>query len=787
VQGTDYLGFDTNEKLDELKKAIEKHFNIGNNSVTDEYLKLIEDLFHEAKLMKIDTDEKIFGFSELRREIQYKYFPIQVSQEYKKQIRPDNFLSSLMGVKNLSFNKGRTGNKGKLIIGDIDYIVSNYARGMAFYYTSAELVRDYNSLYSGFVGDKTVLAHMNEIFKNTKNPAFVSSFIANMINDYQGIRKPPSFFEKLRSRTATYYLGLNIKVMAGQVSSYFSANTYLDVFNPKVIAMSFDKRLGEIEKPDHIKYRTFDSVVVQSETIGGLDSLGRGLNNVAQATTKGIQTMDSLVIDRLWRIALAQNKVLEEGISKEERERRIAKATEQCELAVRETQDNYSVTERSAFARSDNLLAKLFNQFRSSPNQYWSMLVDSSMAIYTKKKLGQKVTKQDITKLTRSATGILMQGVVYTAISMAMKAFLGRKDEDEYDFSEWFTQFFNDSILGVIPAVTNVINLEFDFDSEKFINVAWRDIEVSPLNLMLGSLQDLYNGGVDATEGQLGSMFSNFLNAFGKFFGLPTENVMKLGKALLVTTTGETGYKVEAWLNGTEIGNKTKINSALNSNKTTKAKTYYTMYSNGIMSLDSDVIDLMFSLYSKGYDNSYLKTIPDYFTYEDEQIKVDKQVFMSKYGKLSTALTKIKNNANFKRLSDEEKEMCISKLVNGYYTLAKNTILEKDLTSIHMLMEADYNLSEEMVHLVKISQIESTETQTKKEQVEKYLKSLRIDINQKLLISFLAGYKLSDKNVASVKRYLSSKGLPLKVVKKLFEEYEQTKSKNKSYKDLIYK
>lgn len=770
VQGTEYVDFDTNEKLDKLKKTIEKHFNLGTNSVADEYLKLVKELFHEAKLMKIETDEKLFGFSELRREIQYEYFPIQVSQEYKKQIRPDNFLSSLMGVKNLSFNKGRTGNKGKLIIGDIDYIVSNYTRGMAFYYTSAELVRDYNSLYSGFVGDKTVLAHMNEVFKNTKNPAFVSQFIANMINDYQGIRKPPSFFEKLRSRTATYYLGLNIKVMAGQVSSYFSANTYLDVFNPKVVAMSFDKRLGEIEKPEYIKYRTFDSVVIQSETIGGLDSLNRSLNNIAQATTKGIQAMDALVIDRLWRIALAQNKVLEEGISKEERERRIAKATEQCELAVRETQDNYSVTERSAFARSDNIIAKLFNQFRSSQNQYWSMLIDSSMSIYTKKKLGQKVTKQDVTKLTRSATGILMQGVVYTAISMAMKALLSRKDDDEYDFSAWFTQFFNDSILGVVPAITNVINLEFDFDSEKFINVTWRDVEVSPLNLMLGSLQDLYNGGVDATEGQLGSMFSNFLNAFGKFFGIPTENVMKLGKALIVATTGETGYKVEAWLNGTEIGNKTKINSALKSNKTAKAKTYYTMYSNGIMPLDSDVIDLMFDLYSKGYENSYLKQIPDYFIIDGEQLEFDKTAFLSKYEKVSVALRKIKNNRNFKALSEEEQEACISKLVNGYYTLAKNTILGKELTNIQVLMDNDVDLSNEIIHLIKIAQFEANEKETKKEQVEKYLRKAKLDMRQKLLISYLAGYKISDENKTILKRYLTSRGVPLKVVKKLFEE-----------------
>jgi hypothetical protein len=287
---------------------------------------------------------------------------------------------------------------------------------------------------------------------------------------------------------------------------------------------------------------------------------------------------------------------------------------------------------------------------------------------------------------------------------------------------------------------------------------------------MLGSLQDLYNGGVDATEGQLGSMFSNFLNAFGKFFGIPTENVMKLGKALIVATTGETGYKVEAWLNGTEIGNKTKINSALKSNKTAKAKTYYTMYSNGIMPLDSDVIDLMFDLYSKGYENSYLKQIPDYFIIDGEQLEFDKTAFLSKYEKVSVALRKIKNNRNFKALSEEEQEACISKLVNGYYTLAKNTILGKELTNIQVLMDNDVDLSNEIIHLIKIAQFEANEKETKKEQVEKYLRKAKLDMRQKLLISYLAGYKISDENKTILKRYLTSRGVPLKVVKKLFEE-----------------
>lgn len=119
------------------------------------------------------------------------------------------------------------------------------------------------------------------------------------------------------------------------------------------------------------------------------------------------------------------------------------------------------------------------------------------------------------------------------------------------------------------------------------------------------------------------------------------------------------------------------------------------------------------------------------------------------------------NRSYYLNLTDEEKAYAIQKLYDAYYELAKSSVFD-GYTATKLGSIANYiDVGKFACILAKTSQIKTTETTTRKDQVVSYINSQRLSKAEKFLALELSGYSLNEENQNLVIQYLKDKGLTI--------------------------
>ena len=412
-------------------------------------------------------------------------------------------------------------------------------------------------------------------------------------------------------------------------------------------------------------------------------------------------------------------------------------------------------------------LNEVLTQFQSQSNKNFSTLMEIYYKAKYYKKLGLKLSKEDINQFRMSVESIALQGIFATALTYLFKFLLHDLDDDEISVLGVLENFFNDNILGLIPLMNNIkVDLQGEGKILGFINLY--EVNLGMINKLydaFGALNNLTND-----DKALPNKIYGVVNAFGVASGIPTENLYKYSMAILKWILPNKAFSWDANTKGITFTNKSEINEALQSGKINVAQQYYQTYTSNILELDVNTTNVLFNLYKKGYTGAYIKQVPKTLVVDNEQIEVNREQFMKTYSKLAPKLQKLVKSNAFITLSDEEKEKAISKLVNAYYTLAKKECIgDEDLSDLEMMIKyIDFN-SNNYAYLVHISTFENTKTQTRKQQVQRYINSLSLSAGEKYLLYVLSGYSISDNNMRILKSFLSSRGMPTKQIKLFLE------------------
>lgn len=745
------------EQLDEFENAVKKYFDFGNaESIYNEYINKTTEFFEYAKELKMTTDNDVKGYTNV---INGEYFPIKVVAHDRLTQMGENmdFMSvSMQGSREYSFNSSVEGLKGILEVSSIEEVMQVYSTQMARYVAYAKTIDNINSVYNYKLTKADVESrddlHVGETMRNVMSQIFgtkngisnVTNYYNTLLKDVQGIRtNKDGWFEKLRSKFATFQLGANLKVMANQFSAMPTALKYIKPHNlllahKEIATLGLNIKLEDM--PYTAQYRIMNKSMISAHT------LNQKVGKVANVFGKGMEFTDNLVIKTIWKASLIQCN------------NNVAEATELFDKTIRETQ-GFNTLERSSLLRSENSLIKSMMMFTIQPSHNLSNLMEWWLHLRS----GKKMTKSDKTKYAGAIGGLLMEGAIYTAIGLLFKRLLGKDEDDEYEVTNILETFFNDNLMGMIPFLNN-IEVDFDMTSGKLLQM--NDFSVGAIGQLYDAFDEMQN--VFDTDSDPMAKLKSLTYATGMVTGIPTRNINNYTTALLKVCGVEGAYDWEILSNGKSLYNKEAINDALERSQMTKAKKYYEVYTNKIVPLDEKTTRELYNMYSCGYKEAYIKQIPYTIEGVDENYTTDIEKFRTTYSSVGSTLKKLTSHPMYTTLNDKKKEKLIKQVVNTHYNIAYKEQSGEALTTMEMLVSKGYNPTRTFIWLSEISEIKETYSMTRKEAVQKYINRLPLMSNEKYLIYMLAGYKLTDDKVVLVKNFLRMKGLSYKDINQIF-------------------
>lgn len=751
----------TDVTLANLETALENQFKFSDeNSIYKKYLDVTTKFFELAKEYKINTDVALKGFSNVLAN--EDYFPIKVVAYDRVLSLGENadFMSrGMAGSRNYSFNASVEGVRGMLEISDINDVMNVYGNQMAKYRAYAETIDMINMIFNYQLqsSDITDGLYVGETMRNTMTAQFgvnkrgqshVIEYYNKLLRDVQGIRSyNDGWFEKLRGRFATYQLGANLKVMANQLSALPTALKYI---KPQFIAKalgttgSLGLNIKTKDMPVTAQYRINNHLALTSNTLS--DKVGK----FASIFGKGMEFTDNLVIKTIWKASLLQCNG------------DVDKATALFNKVLRETQ-GFNTLQRSQLLRSENSLIKSMMMFTIQPSHNLSNIMEYYFHWRASKKTGVKISKEQHAIYRRAIIGIAIEGAMYTAIALAFKRLLGKDEDDEYTLTNILESYFNDNIMGMIPFL-NSLSFDFDRSSGHFLQI--NDFNVGAISQVYEAFQEIQN---IFTAENPEEKFKSLMYAIGMLTGVPTRNMNNYTTMIMKAFIPETAYSWEINSNGYSVKNKEAINKALDNNQSKKAYTYYKTYTTNIIELNDNTIDIMFDLYKEGYRDIYIKQMPNYIEKDGKTVAVDYDLFKKTYSKLAKPLNRLVTSAKFRTLKGGVQEQVFTKLMNIYYNIARKEQSGEDLSYIEELVKAGYDISKDIIRLVEISNLKSTDKLTRKEVVQKYINKLPISRNEKFLLFFLAGYKIPEEKQRIVLSLLSTRGISYQKAKKILQ------------------
>lgn len=732
------ITFEDEASVKNLQQEIIEQFDLNNNdSVYKEYIDLSTEFFEKAKNTKVEVDEQTRGFTNVE---DVEYFPIRVTQAHLNQTFDAKQMitaQTMQGAKNYSFNKSTSGTLGAVTLSNIDEVIALHGRQMAMYYGYAQILSNFNTIYNiKFSKDNTVGINSGDSFGYITKERFgkedgkyvLDDYIGTLFRDIQGIGSPTSLLDrgaqrglsKVRGIYASYQLGANLKVIVTQVSALPASMKYIKARNlSKAMITKVD--LDKYPMPTIGKYRNANKEVVQAAT------LSESFNKFTDFFGKGMAYADQKCIDLMWKACLIQTNYDPNA------------ATKIFEKAIRETQPNYNALQRSGLLRSKNELLKMMTMFTAQPSKNLTNIVEIGQRAKYK---GKQLSKQDIQLANSSIASLVWQGVMYTSLAYLFKWLLDKEEPEELDPLKVSQDFINDNIIGMVPFINNLVQL--DYANGKFIK--FNDIELSAVSQLYDVVTQTQTLLDDI--GDKGSFnWYNAIDIIGKATGIPTRNIYNYTVGMLKNPFPEAAYSFEIEFKNQKVNNKSELNEAIKQNNEGKSRAYYNKYHNNIVILQPNTVEHMYSLYKAGFKDAALRPIPSTLNYQDEPVQINQNKWKKDYSKIKSKLDGLVILNSYNLLSDEEKESCIKLLSDAYYNYSKANQLGTELNTLHSFI-VNNNSTTLLPYIVKAKAL------GKKEDVVKYINSLRLPKNAKTTIYYLLGYKVSKQQELLVNNYI---------------------------------
>ena len=381
-----------------------------------------------------------------------------------------------------------------------------------------------------------------------------------------------------------------------------------------------------------------------------------------------------------------------------------------------------------------------------------------------------------------AAMGLVAQGLFVAFINELMKHLKGKKDWDEWemqDISLWALNILKTTFVDWVPffnTITSALGGSFERDENGNIKIGkGYDVQV-PVVEIFNDMVDLFNG---FKSGKVD--WFTIANIVGNMTGIPVSTITSYVYGTIKTFNPEIAEEMQNVLyGGSSSSSYTTLNKYVENGNTDGArKVINNMIINGRTGYVSErVLNELTKLYMNGYH-----ALPrEYMTaYQDENGQTVQltaaqiTAFRNIYQQSDKAVRDLLQVQEYQSLTQEEQAKLIKKIYDLYYDYAKIKAVggsgSSKLSNLLAMVNGNINLGNLVAILNKVSQITENKRKTRKELVVEYInRQVGLSRQEKVLVMYLAGYGLNDKNKRTVKGYLSSKGASAKDIKAFLGE-----------------
>ena len=780
----------TTYKIDyheDIREAIEDALG---KEYTERMSKNLLDIFKITRKYKIQTDEAIYGFTNVLSADEAYYYIRTTESSRGGDVGGNLYQQQRNLVRGFGFNKRTISARGILSVQNAMDTISQYITNMYRYVSYANALDSTNRYLNFNMGTADSPKYVHDMY--TKQ---VDSNFMKYLNDYflniQGISngghdaisRGLSF---VRSNFGKATLFFNPQVAAKQVSSYPMFLVYVSAKNwIKGLASASlhprNARRAMIKASSMAFQRYYGNDVQAAEVLATDGSKKNAVIRVIDKTTGGLIT----VMDKYTCKAGYQACLLESNGDE-------SKAMELFEQALRESQPSTIKSNSSALRRGavGGELGRMISMFGSQTQQNASLVygvIHNYIASKRLFKISQSNSEQlqkmgytidEVTsmynsatkKMRRAFTALTMQATLYTLIGMAFKHLMGKDDDDENMAVTFALGMFDSTVGSMSPFIQQINNI--------FLN--GYDFNLNSINAINDFIDSIKEGGSLIGDLANGEDFSisklySFISGVSQFFGLPVKNATKYTNWIISWFNPEVALQMNNVLYGVSSTNSSRnLNEMIEKGDDNKAKAelsyLMSQYKTGDISYKTR--DELYRLYKLNF-NILPKSLTSTIVIDDEEYDMKnsarKRKFMSVYSRVNPAIEKILSSSTYKKLSDEAKAYVLRKTYDTFYNLAKGAIANKGYYP-----EGKFNLISRMLasskvgyeqiatfalYLAQINSIEGKDSADRKKKVEKYINSLPLTKENKYTLYLIAGFALPKGQEERMQRYLKSKKL----------------------------
>ena len=780
-----WLGHKLDKK--ELKRLIAKEYNEAVKQLSDvekEYIRVVEDTFVKCRDVKAEGDMIRFGFENV---VSDYYYPL--SAVYTRHI--SEFDSTLLGVdryKYASFNKHTTEATGSLLIKDVDAVLEQHINGVAHYLHTSPTIDTINKLWKLEVtktpGNYVDLDYKPRQWQMYSLQSYVSQsknawrddngvlvgykYIQNLVSDIMG-NSPQRTGDKASSIARTLFyikaLGGNVKVLATQKASLYSATSVLDYTSVFFGRWAIWGR-GMDNYSILARLRNEDNAAVKSDAL--VDKIG----SLGEIFMKPISLFDRLNVYRLWRAS--QYEVWRKnGLKPGSEENRVA-AGKLLDKVLRETQQSVLQTGKSESARRGNSFAKFFVQFKSDGIKNHGRLIDdlgeaaclrarindsdiSESEKNTLKARLNRVNKHGI----RVITGMVINSIYAIILGGAFNRFYNKEEEDEEKKAWSIALDFVGSMTSGMPIANEIFSAltsSFNFDLSTAELSIVSDF-INSVRSIFRYLESTINGKADNQDHA--SALKTLIGAACELCGIPFNNLYKLAYGMINKASPETAYRMDNLFAEQNYGSD--LIDAME---------------NGDMQMAAVILELAFGekmgsglsdkaqkelLRLSGLGESVIPTaVGDGVTVNgEERTLTGAELSQAReiYGEAIDRVNELIGSELYKSFSDEQKADAVRKIYNLYKNLAYDSVLgtEKDRKAyiLSKVVDGDILCSAEVLSVIQSDKDDEGETVegSKRKKVIEAIMGLDCTDQEKLLLIGMNGYTLASGDIPGMSSY----------------------------------
>ena len=768
-------------------KGIEKQF-------TKEDLELIEIMEEQYNVnlrrLKYDTDMIRLGMSNV---FDGYYYPI--NRISANNLDSNDFFFDLERVSNSSFNNSRVkGAKQAIIVSNVLTKFKKHVNGVTRYANLSIPIENMTKLLNIDVGDNANMPQsITMLLRETKDGQNAEKYIKTLIKDAQQINiqtddstKVVSF---LRGAYAKSTLGFNPKVLFTQASSYIAGFGELRGSSLAYGIANIYKQKGLDAELD--KYCPWAAVRHYEKGTTHAMTVTDKVNKFGDFFTKGIEFMDRQIV-KLEFLACQKEAQARFNLKIGTEENKIKAGEILQELGLK-TQQNQLTTEKSAAMRSPNEFAKTLTMFKADSMKQVSRFLQSISAISVlKKKMDAAKRSGDTAKYSaleveykkaqksfcKYSAVIIASSVYMVLLARLFNKLYHKEEEDENKVLGFFEDLFG-NICGMVPIISELYAFFVDgFEVNSFL--------YSTINNAMDAVKgttELVGGivnGKNITSEDAMTKIRKLAYSIGALAGLPAKNVYKNTKAIVDIISPSFGDRVDSWFkepSQKELEEKIKAGIEKGDDKavSTSLSLLYDKYD---LELKDNVLRqeydrLMRLEMTKGEDDetkySPLEAeIPDSIKIDDEEVELtrkDVNAFKNAFGEAEKSQARIVKTVTYKKLNDEQRAYALRKISQYYYENTRYTYTgEKSNFAYYAKVVGVENLALILAYAKGLKGDEKTESrgrlkiqvnvrgaQTRRQKIEAYIKSLRLNSMQTSLALRCLGYgdKENDKQVIS--------------------------------------